>query len=261
MRISHLLPHNVISKLPTVCALLLISPCPCGGSTYSEKKSIYDALLNSSRYNSEMRPLLNQSDVMYVYSVFELVSIVEINDVVQSFHCNGFLGLRWYDELITWDPAEYGGEIVINPKVQDVFRPRMVMLNTLEDRDLFEDDYAPLSVYADGLTTWAPGSIFIASCKLDLTKYPFDEQTCSIEAQHREYAQQFAGTHHDSIKAGRNKLESQVLVSENDLRQFQYANPVLKLAIRTSLEKNWIGFRMLNYDAYLQHSEVTQSRS
>ncbi|GFN86565.1 acetylcholine receptor subunit alpha-like [Plakobranchus ocellatus] len=146
-------------KLPTLCALLLISPHPCGGGTYSEKKSIYDALLNSSRYNPEMRPLLNQSDIMYVDSVFELVSIVEINDVVQSFHCNGFLGLRWYDEvrrrqwsveaqltikdeLITWDPAEYGGEIAISPKVQDVFRPRMVMLNTLEDRDLFEDDYA-----------------------------------------------------------------------------------------------------------------------
>ncbi|GFR71229.1 neuronal acetylcholine receptor subunit alpha-6 [Elysia marginata] len=66
------------------------------------------------------------------------------------------------------------------PKLTSVFRPQLIMLNTMEDRDLFKDDYAPLSVFSDGAVTWAPGSIFPASCKLDLTKYPFDQQDCRI---------------------------------------------------------------------------------
>ncbi|GFO45630.1 neuronal acetylcholine receptor subunit alpha-3 [Plakobranchus ocellatus] len=174
----HLFPYGYVYKLPTLLALLVISAC--NGGTYSQRKSIYDTLLTSSNYNPTMRPLLNQSDILYVNNIFELVSIVEVNDVVESFECNGFLGLRWFDQILTWNASDYGGEASISPDVKDVFRPRMVMLNTLGDRDLFEDDNAPLMVLSNGLITWTPGGIFPASCKLDLTKYPFDVQTCAI---------------------------------------------------------------------------------
>ncbi|KAK3778453.1 hypothetical protein RRG08_014080 [Elysia crispata] len=165
-------------------ALLLVfvlAPISCEAGTYSQKKAIHDTLLASTNYNPEQRPLLNQSEVLYVDAIFELVSIVEINDVLQSFKCNGFLGLFWTDEILRWNSSDYGGETVIAPKITSVFRPRLIMLNTMADRDLFEDDYAPLSVFSDGRVSWAPGSIFPASCKLDLTKYPFDEQHCQIE--------------------------------------------------------------------------------
>ncbi|RUS89879.1 hypothetical protein EGW08_002320 [Elysia chlorotica] len=162
-------------------ALGLGIPVPCQGGTYSQKKALYDNLLSSATYNPQQRPMLNQSEVLQVRAIFELVSIVEINDVLQTFRCNGFLGLFWTDEMLRWNSSDYGGETVITPKITSVFRPQVIMLNTMEDRDLFEDNYSPLDVTSEGQVTWAPGSIFPASCKLDLTKYPFDQQHCEIQ--------------------------------------------------------------------------------
>ena len=71
----------------------------CQAGTYSEMKSLYDTLLASSNYNPQQRPLLDQSDTLYVNVQFIPVSIVEINDLFQSFRCNGFLGLSWKDEV------------------------------------------------------------------------------------------------------------------------------------------------------------------
>ncbi|GFR68761.1 acetylcholine receptor subunit alpha, partial [Elysia marginata] len=182
--------HNQVSRslgqvfpifVLLVLLLLLLSAKPCQGGTYSQKKSLHDTLLSPTNYNPEQRPVLDQADTLTVSVMFALVSIVEINDVLQSFRCNGFLGLFWNDEILRWNSSDYGGETVMAPKITSVFRPRLIMLNTMEDRDLFDDDYAPLSVYSDGTVNWAPGSIFPASCKLDLTNYPFDEQHCEIE--------------------------------------------------------------------------------
>lgn len=179
MHFQELLHARVFPLL--LLPLLLLSPLPGQAGTYSEKKNLHDTLLASSNYNPEQRPVLDQADTLVVQVMFALVSIVEINDVVQSFRCNGFLGLFWTDEILKWNSSDYGGETVMAPKITSVFRPRLIMLNTMGDRDLFQDDYAPLSVYSNGLVNWAPGSIFPAACRLDLTKYPFDSQHCEIE--------------------------------------------------------------------------------
>ncbi|GFR86377.1 neuronal acetylcholine receptor subunit alpha-3 [Elysia marginata] len=165
----------------TVLLFLVLAPIACHAGSYEQMKSIHDTLLASSVYNPFQRPVNDQGSILYVSAMFELVSIVEINDVIQSFKCNGFLGLSWVDERLQWNSSDYGGEYSISPKVTSVFRPQMVLLNTLGDRDLFEDDHAPLTVYSNGRVTWAPGSIFPASCKLDLTQFPYDKQHCEIQ--------------------------------------------------------------------------------
>ncbi|GFR91505.1 neuronal acetylcholine receptor subunit alpha-3 [Elysia marginata] len=149
--------------------------------SYDQHRSIHATLLDSGQYNRLQRPLRDQGDVLRVMAMFELVSIVEINDVIQSFKCNGFFGLLWQDELLQWNSSAYGGARAITPGVTSVFLPKMILLNTLGDRDIFEDDNAPLSVSSNGSVIWVPGSIFPTSCRLDLTKFPFDEQHCDIQ--------------------------------------------------------------------------------
>ena len=166
----------------TIPALLwLTTPEFVQAGTYEEATSLLDNLIYKSGYKPQVRPLLNQSDVLEVYLIFELLSIVEVNDVFQSFTCNGFLGFLWTDQILRWNTSVYGGETSMTPESRDVFRPRIALLNTMGERDLFREDGAPVIVRSDGFTSWVPGSIFHVSCKLDLTNYPFDEQTCSLD--------------------------------------------------------------------------------
>ena len=38
-----------------------------------------------------------------------------------------------------------------------------------------------VSVTHNGLVNWVPGGKFVTSCQLDITFYPFDDQTCNID--------------------------------------------------------------------------------
>ncbi|KAK0062252.1 neuropeptide FF receptor 2 [Biomphalaria pfeifferi] len=154
--------------------------CLIEGQNYSHTLSLFNDKLSSDKYDTQIRPLLNQANILNVYVSFELVSIVEIDDVAQSFVANGFLMFSWTDEILAWDPSNYGGLNVIHPIPENIWRPRVVLINTLGDRDLFDDDKAPVFILNNGHTSWVPGSLFPTSCELDVTNYPFDKQTCYI---------------------------------------------------------------------------------
>ncbi|CAL1535026.1 unnamed protein product [Lymnaea stagnalis] len=151
------------------------------GQTYANTRAIFRDVLENSDYHTEIRPLLNQSNVMSVNVGFNILSITEVNDVTQSFICNAFLGLNWRDELLVWNPAVYGGQDLIHPLPEQIWRPRMILMNTLEDRDIFSDNKSPINVRNNGFVSWIPGSIIPISCELSLVNYPFDSQTCVIQ--------------------------------------------------------------------------------
>ncbi|RUS84311.1 hypothetical protein EGW08_007905, partial [Elysia chlorotica] len=84
-------------------------------------------------------------------------------------------------QILRWNASDYGGVASISPRAGQVFTPRINLMNTMGERDLFTEDFSPMNVYNNGFTVWVPGSIFVVFCKLDLSKYPFDEQICRIE--------------------------------------------------------------------------------
>ncbi|XP_059159001.1 acetylcholine receptor subunit beta-like 1 [Physella acuta] len=143
--------------------------------------TIFNDLLDSSKYNPKIRPILDQNSTLYVYVSFELLSIVELDDVKQSFTCNGFLGFVWIDQMLKWDRNQYGGQYVIHPVPEDIWRPRVVIMNTLGNRDPFGDDVAPVFIFESGEVSWVPGTLWTTSCELDLTDYPFDSQSCAVQ--------------------------------------------------------------------------------
>ncbi|XP_055894100.1 acetylcholine receptor subunit alpha-like isoform X2 [Biomphalaria glabrata] len=150
------------------------------GQSYNSTVDIMKDLIENGNYHTEVRPLKDQSKVMRVFVDVELVSIVGIDDVAQSFTINGFVIFNWLDEILVWDPKDYGNQTLIHPVPEKIWRPRVFLLNTLGDRDLFKDDVAPAMVTNSGYAGWVPGSLIPASCELHLEDYPFDQQTCTI---------------------------------------------------------------------------------
>ncbi|KAH9488926.1 Acetylcholine receptor subunit alpha [Bulinus truncatus] len=146
------------------------------GSSYESTMNIFKDRLGSDNYHTEVRPLVDQTKTLWVGVGFQIVAIVKVDEIAQSFISNGFAFFTWRDEIVAWNPANYGGQFLIHPLPENIWRPRVILRNTMGDRDLFDDDKA-----FDGSVSWAPGSLFPASCELDMINYPFDEQTCSIQ--------------------------------------------------------------------------------
>ncbi|CAL1544380.1 unnamed protein product, partial [Lymnaea stagnalis] len=140
--------------------------------------------------NRRIRPVANQSGPIHVHVSFYLLNLLSITEAQQKIDVNAWVNFTWRDELRTWDPCEYDGIRLIHPEPLDIWRPRTFVSNSVSKRDLFADDYSPLTIYSSGLTRWYPGSVFSASCVMDITHFPFDLQSCFIRLLANEYAEE-----------------------------------------------------------------------
>ncbi|KAH9487847.1 hypothetical protein Btru_067796 [Bulinus truncatus] len=177
--------NSTVKKFISKLTLLLATfgfHCPqVQSQTYDNTADIFKDLLVSSGYNTEVRPVLNQAKPIMVDVAFNILSIVQVNEVEQSFVCNGFLAFFWFDQKLMWNSSNYGGQDLIHPVPEAIWRPRVILMNTLGSRDIFGDEKAPINVNSNGAATWIPGGLFPTSCNLQMTNYPYDEQTCSIK--------------------------------------------------------------------------------
>lgn len=69
------------------------------GQTYADATAIYTDRMNSDIYNPDVRPIKNQSRVLFVGVTFQILSVVDLDDVTESFNCNGFVVFVWTDEV------------------------------------------------------------------------------------------------------------------------------------------------------------------
>lgn len=69
------------------------------GQHYDDTHTIFKNIMNSSRYHPDVVPVLNQSAPIYVTVDFNIISIVSVDDITQSFICNGIFSFYWTDEV------------------------------------------------------------------------------------------------------------------------------------------------------------------
>ncbi|GFS15703.1 neuronal acetylcholine receptor subunit alpha-3 [Elysia marginata] len=160
----------------------IVTPSLSHAASYHDVVSLTETLVpNSSRSKPLVRPLLDQNDVLLVTVGFVLLSIVEVDEVYEIFSCNGFLVLNWDNQVLRWNASDFGGVSSTLLHTDHVFTPRIELFNTVGERDPFRENTAPVAVRDNGRTTWIPGNVFHVNCKLKLTKFPFDKQTCIVE--------------------------------------------------------------------------------
>ena len=97
---------------------------------YEDEVRVLQDKVFTESYRPEVRPVHDLTTPIDILVAFELVAIVEVNDVSQQFLCNGNLVFEWIDERLAWNRTEYGGVVVIHPKQQDVWVPHVAGVNT-----------------------------------------------------------------------------------------------------------------------------------
>lgn len=61
-----------------------------------------------------------------------------------------------------------------------IWRPDVLLYNSVDP--LFDSTYkSNLVVYSDGTVNWIPPGILKTSCKIDITWFPFDDQSCYLK--------------------------------------------------------------------------------
>jgi len=139
---------------------------------------LYSTLLTN--YNVDTRPIDDQSKAIYVNISLLLISINDFDEVAGTLSITALLQEVWYDELLRWNPATYGGAWKMILTQKKIWLPELYNVKVAEEFKPISNDKFKLTAFAHGLVFWMPGGLLSVKCSPDISMFPFDAQTCKI---------------------------------------------------------------------------------
>ncbi|KAJ8025651.1 Neuronal acetylcholine receptor subunit alpha-10 [Holothuria leucospilota] len=143
-------------------------------------RRLLDDLFAENNYSKLVRPVKNHSHIVQIEMLFYLARVIKLDERMQTLQTNAWLTLMWTDEYLQWDPNDYNG--IDNFKIPSdmLWMPDVVLYNNADEyKDYLNGKI--VVVNHTGEIMWASPEIFITSCIIDVTNFPFDEQECCMK--------------------------------------------------------------------------------
>lgn len=144
-------------------------------------KNIFDDDIMSNilkNYNSLVRP----SPIVNISLKVSLRQIVTVDVQNQLITTNLYLSLIWLDKRLNWNPSEYSNLKIILIPTSKIWLPDLSVMNTATGNGFITVSSTNLAVLnSNGLVYLILNIAGLQTrCKMNVIKYPFDVQNCSI---------------------------------------------------------------------------------
>ena len=203
---------------------------------------IMSAKEGSNPYNSKIRPInfINDTDKIgpvIIYSLLALKQIVSLDEKNQILTTSFDILLNWNDPRLKWDPSSYKNITTIMVPASSFWLPDIAIMNSASGSNLikYESNLNMLIAHTGDvyLTMGFPSQP--TRCKLNVYKYPFDTQKCSITI----------GSWQNSKK----EFDFQASVYKKFNLDEYINNSVWDLkSVTQSIQSNSNRFKLVNYD-------------
>ncbi|KAI3357162.1 hypothetical protein L3Q82_015623, partial [Scortum barcoo] len=98
----------------------------------------------------------------------------------QMMTTNVWVKQEWNDYKLRWNPEEYENVTSIRIPSEIIWRPDIVLYNNA-DGDFAVTHLTKAHLFHDGRIKWMPPAIYKSSCSIDVTFFPFDQQSCKMK--------------------------------------------------------------------------------
>ncbi|XP_050730680.1 neuronal acetylcholine receptor subunit alpha-10-like isoform X2 [Eriocheir sinensis] len=144
----------------------------------NDEKRLLDSLM--AGYDRNVRPVRNASNPIVIQLGITLTQIFDMDEKNQVLTTNVWLDQEWVDELLRWDKNEYNGLETIRLPCEKIWLPDIVLYNNADD---YTRGYmqSKAMVGHEGKVFWPPPTKFRSTCPVDVTYFPFDDQTCILK--------------------------------------------------------------------------------
>ncbi|KAK4467918.1 hypothetical protein MN116_008465 [Schistosoma mekongi] len=144
----------------------------------TDEQRLLSKILNG--YDTASRPIFNASKSVQVGFQFTLIQISQLDEVNQVLTLNVWIEQEWIDERLTWNPQDYNNLSRIRIPCQKLWLPDIVLYNSADD---YKTDYmqSKAMVQSNGNVFWPPPAKLRSTCKIDITYFPFDDQSCTMK--------------------------------------------------------------------------------
>jgi hypothetical protein len=145
----------------------------------SSERRLYKYLLEG--YEKSVRPVKHESDTVQLDVHYQVYYVDDLKELNQALYTTGFLHVSWSDFQLGWSAKEFGGISYMNIPVTDIWLPDINVINSIEASTSIPSQHTQAVVDSSGLVLWVVPVTLRTVCHVDLTTFPFDEQTCPIK--------------------------------------------------------------------------------
>ena len=156
----------------------------------NDERRLRNYLFNNQSLDNFIIPRENLNIPLNVDMGIAVQTLEEFNQKVETIELNLWLRMNWNNPYLTWNQSDYGNIdfIVVNPK--KIWHPDIELYNAASLPEIYKFDDR-LYLYSNGNIFWSRPGIFKFSCSMDLNKFPFDTQNCSMTFGSWVYEQTF----------------------------------------------------------------------
>ncbi|ELT98093.1 hypothetical protein CAPTEDRAFT_128526, partial [Capitella teleta] len=123
------------------------------------------------------RPLINLSYPVTVQFGLGLIQM-DVQEKENMLSLSAWTKYNWVDEYLTWNPEDHGNITSLKLPPENIWIPDIMLYNTANTETFSRRALAVVD--SDGGVSWYPHRIFHSACSVDVTYFPFDNQTCHL---------------------------------------------------------------------------------
>ena len=129
-------------------------------------------------YGKKLRPVFNVSHPTTVEFDLFLIKL-EVNEQRKVLETSMINMITWKSEFLTWDPEQFGGLSSVFLDFKNLWIIDVMLLNSVNPKNIRPD--TQLEVEHDGRIVWHTWQSYESACAIDVTDFPFDNQSCKME--------------------------------------------------------------------------------
>lgn len=122
----------------------------------------------------------NTTDTVLVHFGLSIAQLIDVDEKNQMMTTNVWVKQEWNDYKLRWNPEEYENVTSIRVPSEIIWRPDIVLYNNA-DGDFAVTHLTKAHLFYDGQIKWMPPAIYKSSCSIDVTFFPFDQQSCKMK--------------------------------------------------------------------------------
>ena len=147
----------------------------------SDEDRLFQSLFENR--SADARPVFNTSHQVILKFGIELKQLVEVDERSQFITTKVWMRQLWKNELLKWDPKEWGDVNQLNTEAENIWKPDIVLYNNADDTFSGgkEKHKTLITMYPDGLNVWLSPATFKSTCRINVKYFPFDSQTCELK--------------------------------------------------------------------------------
>uniref|UniRef100_A0A3P9HM01 Uncharacterized protein n=2 Tax=Oryzias latipes TaxID=8090 RepID=A0A3P9HM01_ORYLA len=137
-------------------------------------------LTSSNEALQVTRPVKSWNTTTLVQLDMVLFGILGVDEKSQTVALQVLIRMSWRNELLSWNPSEFCGIDMLNIPRSMVWIPDIAIKEDASDTGSVQEDPF-LKLDPSGLLSGTSRQQLTYTCQLDLFRFPFDQQNCSLE--------------------------------------------------------------------------------